>query len=312
MRNESDGRRYLASDFPGFVYAADTGADDRMWWDVENFGPNTLSFQSVNHGEYLDAFGFATTSFERGEDDRWNSIIDGDAYAIKSDNLDFEAGSLFDDDGVIVEEADLPPSSNARWNFYPWECGIDENRGDSAPDYFEDGTWLHCYDTGTVSVTPGPCPNFTVKGVSGEPAGTPTPIHLDGTRFSGRLWFYYGQSSGGSDPAKLGVCSSGFSTWNDPAMVNRFEPSSIEVNCVDISDGDFDSFLSSKMEPLRDTIRANTSDHPGAWGDPHWNSSENRLFYPTEHRESVVICYDFESDASCGQTTSDVPPNAEG
>jgi len=320
VQNERTGR-YLATDFPDSVYTSDTGADERMWWDVENFGPDTLSLQSVNHGEFLDASGFATTSFARGEDHRWNSVIDGDAYFINSDNLDFAAGSLFDDDGGIIEELDPPSSPNARWNFYPWECGIDPNRVDPAPDYFVDGTWLHCYDTGAVSGLPRPCPDFTVSGVSGAPAGTPTPIHADGTRFSGRLWFYYGQSSDDGEPTKLGVCSSGYSTWNDPysdkdgADDLDMDPFSVEINCVSISDGDFDSSLTSDMNPVRDTIRAYTTHNPGAWGDPHWNSTENRLFYPTDHDKPRIICFDFDTRFTCAgesDVTGMVPPNPTG
>ncbi len=309
--NEGTGR-YLASDFPDNVYTADDGADDRMWWDVESFGLDTLSFQSANHGEYLDAIPFASTSSSRGEDDRWNATNDTDAYFINSFNLDFDAGSLLDNDGVIAEEPDPPTSPNARWNFYPWQCGVDPGRVDSVPDYFDDGTWLHCYDTGTVSGAPRACPGFTVSGVSGAAAGTPTPIHPDGTRFSGRLWFYYDSSSGDAEPTKLGVCSSGYNTWNDPADDNNLDPSSIDVNCVRISDGDFDAGLTSAMNPVRDEIRGSTGTDPGAWGDPHWNMSENRLLYPTEHNTSLIICFDFDNVAPCGEITGSVPPNPSG
>lgn len=305
--------RYLATDSPDDVYAADDGADDRKWWDVENYGDDTISLQSANHGEYLDSGPtFAGTSNVRSEDDRWDTQISGsgDAYFINSENVLFAAGSLFDDDGAIVEEIDPPSSPQAEWNFYPWQCGVDPTLTSSAPSYYTSGTWLHCYDTGALSGVPGSCPGFQVKGVDGADPSTPSPIHLDGTRFSGRLWFYYGASSGDADPPKLGVCSSGYGQWYDPAAGYK-DPATIVVNCVDISTGSYSSSMSSAMSPVQSAIRSWTGSYPGAWGDPHWNADQNRLFYPTEHNRSRIICYDFDT-GPCGEITGTVPPNASG
>ncbi len=305
--------RYLATNSPNDVYAAGDGADDRKWWDVLNYGSDTLSFQPVSHGEYLDAGPlFAGTSNGRSEDDRWDVQIDGsvDGYYINSENVDFAAGSLFDDGGTIIEEDDPSSRPEAEWNFYPWQCGIDPSATSSAPSYYTSGTWLHCYDTGTVSGGPGPCPGFQVSGVDGADPSTPTPIHLDGTRFSGRLWFYYGSSSGDVDPPKFGVCSSGYGQWYDPGATYK-DPSTLQVNCVDISTGSFSSSMSSAMNPVRDSIRSWTGPNPAAWGDPHWNANQNRLFYPTEHHRSRIVCYDFD-DGPCGEITGTVPSNASG
>lgn len=318
VRNELTGN-YLSSQFPDLVTAEPDGASAAQWWDVENFGGDTISLQNAAHGEYLDAGPFVGTSISRGEDDRWDAQIvggvggGGDSYFINSENLDFEAGSLFDDAGSIIEEVDPPSSPEAEWNFYDWECGVDPDRVDPGPDWFVDGTWLHCYDTGVISGSPGQCPGFAVSGVDDAPAGTPTPIHPDGTRFSGRLWFYYDRAvEGAGDPAVLGVCSSGYSTWNDPAEDFNLDPDSIEVNCVNIGSGNFSNSLTADMNGVASLIQTYTGSDPGAWGDPHWNSTENRLFYPTEHDTPRILCYDFDDNTLCDDITGTVPPNPTG
>lgn len=309
--NELTGR-YLASDSPDSVLAAADGADEAKWWDVRDHGSDTVSLQSARHGEYLDAQPFAGTSVALGEDDRWDLQITGagDAYYINSESSAVTAGSVLDDDGDIVEEVDPPTSPQAEWSFYPWQCGIDPTITSSAPAYFTSGTWLHCYDTGVVSGTSRPCPGFQVRGTGDDPS-EPSPIHPDGTRFSGRLWFYYEPASEGVEATKLGVCSSGYGQWYDPGATYK-DPSTIEINCVDLATGTYNSAMSSAMSPVRDTIRSWTGTDPGAWGDPHWNPEQNRLLYPTEHNRSRIICYDFDDRAPCGDLTGQVPPSATG
>jgi len=317
--NQATGR-YLASDIPDSVFAAGDGASEAAQWDIENFGADTISLQSAAHGEYLDAGPelFPSTSVDRGEDDRWNAVVSGDndAYYLNSQNDNYEAGTIIDVDGVLEEGAEFPAGVlEAEWNFYHWKCGIDPDQVNASPDYFDDGTWMHCYDTGVVSGFAGPCPGFAVSGTAGAAPGTPSPIHADATRFSGRLWFFHDPApEPGGDAPKRGVCSSGYSSWNEPGD-NNFDPDSIEVTCVEIGSGNFDSSMTNAMNGVRDLISVYTGISPGAWGDPHWNSATNRLFYPTEHDTSRIICYDFDDRGLCSERTDltgEVPPNPEG
>lgn len=314
--NEETGR-LLYTDAPDFVFTGlrdDVGTISQSWWDVENIGADTISFQSALTSEYLDATPFVGTSVSADQDDEWNAIIDGDAYFIDSE---FNGGALFDDDGTLLEE-EPPTSPKSRWNFFPWQCGDSTFTPESAPDYYTRGTWLHCYDTGAVTGNPGPCEApggvpWQVSGAAGAATGDASPLHADGTRFSGRLWFYY---SSGPNPVKEGVCSSGYGTWFAPG--SNLDRSTIEITCVDLATGAFDSTMSSDMSPLRDEIRLNTSStRPGAWGDPHWNDFSNRLFYPSERTGGrgddgvgAVMCFDFDSgicDTRLGEIELDTP-----
>ena len=286
--------RYLASDFPDFVYAADTGSDERMWWDVDALSAEIHTFQSAWHGEYLDSSPFASTDDFPGPDDEWEVTIagaGGNAYHIDRANID-GVGGLFDDDGSIIEEAPAV-TTFAEWNFFPWQCGIDPNLSDTTPEHFESGTWLHCYDLDEIR----PCDDFTVRGVGSDPIDEPSPIHLDGTRFSGRLWFYYSPAPGESEPIIQGVCSSGYGQWYAPGSTNMLQ-SDLEVNCVDLT-GAFSSSQTLAMNAVRADIVNHTGRSPAAWGDPHWNATENRLLYPTEHGTPYIVCYDFDTSLAC-------------
>lgn len=298
--NEATGR-FLTAGAGGNVVATGIGGEAAAWWDIENAGADTLSLQSADSGEYLDADPFfVTTSAVLDDSGEWNSLIDGDAYFIDSE---FFGGGLFDDagnSGQIIEE-DPPTSPNARWNFYPWQCGDPAAfvpAGPVSPDWFQSGSWLHCYDTGVVSGLPQPCPGFTVNGTAHEPPGTPSPIHLDASRFSGRLWFHHTSGSA----AIQGVCSSGYD--------EAFTPSEIEVTCVTLT-GDYSASMTNSMVPVQNTIQNWTGTDPGAWGDPHWNEATNRLFYPTEHNTAQIVCFDFDS-GPCGSFTGVLPPNPKG
>jgi hypothetical protein len=70
--------------------------------------------------------------------------------------------------------------------------------------------------------------------------------------------------------------------------------------------------MTTSMEPVRQQIEGWTGTNPGGWGDPHWNEATNRLFYPTEHRTSRIICFDFDS-GPCNSITGTLPqPNPLG
>ncbi len=66
------------------------------------------------------------------------------------------------------------------------------------------------------------------------------------------------------------------------------------------------------MDGVLDVIQRHTGSDPGAWGDPHWNQAQNRLFYPTEHDTPRIACYDFDDNADCEDFTGMVPPNPTG
>jgi len=292
----------------GIAIATDDGATDDSWWDIESNGLETISIQSARTGGFLESsdFNFGATTGGNGTDERfrWKATVDqvtppNPGYRLLAPSNDpvSEPGLTDDLGDDTIDRVDPAVFLDTYWEFYPWQCGDTANPpANSSPANYTPGTWLHCYDTGVVSGTPQPCPDFSVRNA----AGTSSPLHPDGTRFSGRLWFYYGA---GPDPLRQGVCSSGYGTAEDPGVRPR-SAQSIEINCVNL-DGTYNSTMVAAMVPLRNEIRSRTGGWPGAWGDPHYNVAENRLFYPTEHNTPRAICFDFDS-GSCGSQTRTV------
>jgi len=215
------------------------------------------------------------TDFNRTEtDNQWNLVHDGLGFTIENEALPsfINATPL----GAAIQEE----LSTTRWE-------ISRCTNPAVDAGYQAGTWLHCYDTGVVSGVPAPCPGFA-----------PSVIHVDWTRFSGRLFFYY--SSG--TPIPIGVCSTGYSTPRDLA------PALVEIQCVDLVDGSPNT-LGTNMNSLTSEINAFTATDPGAWGDPHYNAFQNRLFYPTEHNTSRIVCWDFNAVGMCGSIEGQTHPS---
>jgi len=156
------------------------------------------------------------------------------------------------------------------------------------------GTWVHCFNTGTVTNPLGPCPGFAPD----------APLHVDASRFSGRLFFHHQAVVPGNVAPKTALCSTGFDApyWHGAAHT-------VEVVCVDLVTGLVDPTLN--MTALATEIDSVTSDAPGAWGVPHYNSYQNRLFYPSERRGQSVVCWDFNTSpsSSCDTITGRTVPD---
>ena len=160
---------------------------------------------------------------------------------------------------------------------------IDMVSGGIPPDTYggvayESGTYLNCFDT---SEGGGACIGFV-----------PLKLHVDANSFSGRLFF----SRDGSG-VPFGICSTGFSRevdYNDMSAAT-------EISCVDL-DGNDDPTMENQMAAFRNELATynqavySSAENArwGTWGDPHYNSYSNRLFYPTHRVHSAVICWDFD------------------
>jgi len=221
-------------------------------------------------------------------DNAWNLIPGDGLFTIENDGTVDDLGTPTPNflnrssvNGVIQQDAaDVTPTD--------WEIS---RCVDPAVDAgYQAGTWLHCYDTTLAE----PCSGFT-----------PSAIHADGSRFSGRLFFYYGPGPlGGGQAPKLGVCSSGYEN-----PLTRTNVDQVEIKCVDLVDGSPNT-LGNALSSLASDIDGSTSNSPAAWGDPHYNSFTNRLFYPTEHSFSRIFCWDFQTGNSCGSYVGETRPSA--
>jgi len=160
------------------------------------------------------------------------------------------------------------------------------------------GTFLNCHQPGA-----GTCSGFS-----------PVRLHVDGSSFSGRLFFH--RSASGTP---TGVCSTGFSRqWVGDGTSYAADT---EITCVTFDGADADA-LETDLSGFRNSLAlANTGatvtdfdgDSPlrsrtwGTWGDPHYNEEQNRVFYPTHRIASTVICWDFAT-GSCGENVKVISP----
>lgn len=238
-------------------------------WTVEPQSDGRYAFRSVSRGRVLDSDSGNDSPLETSssvrDDDRWTinwQITTSTIYSSNDDSYAYDNGTDFAthedlngqaSDWIIQHPACSDPG------YTPGPATAVEHTG---------GTWLQCWDF----VNNQSCSNFT-----------PSAIHTDGSRFSGRLFFYM---SNASIPTVQGVCSSGFA--------GSVRPSDFEINCVNNNSGAYDANLTLDLGSLRSAIAGVTDSSPAAWGDPHYNPDSNRLFYPTAHDESRVVCWDFD------------------
>ncbi len=170
----------------------------------------------------------------------------------------------------------------ADWIIRPWQC----EAPDPGPDIYdgilyEAGTYLDCFDVGAGA----PCAGFT-----------PSKIHNDWDSFSGRLFF---NRNGAGDIT--GVCSTGFTEhWDWYTNMSSYT----EISCVSHVTGAEDTSAESSFAPFRNALASHNTATPnpyegnarwGTWGDPHYNSFTNRIFYPTHRTDSAVLCWDFDT-----------------
>ena len=293
LRNVATGQYVAAQNAGDEIFANSDGRPTAVRWDVAAAGSGTYTFRSIPTSGYLDSDSADGApigwSADPEDDDRWE-LVDFDAADGSVIFQNFDSGGYMTQvapNADIVERTALP-GTEGRWQILASPCG--DPAYVPPPDSYTSGTWVHCFDSGTFSGLAQPCPGFS----------TALPMHVDATRFSGRLFFYYA-----ADPTpatrsdnelipKLGVCSSGYDqAFTDTADM---DVNAIEVRCVDMA-GNFSPGLTNNLVGLRDSIRSSTSTAPAAWGDPHWNVWDNRLFYPTEHSSPLIICWDFDSGA---------------
>ena len=266
---------YIERDGTNIINSATNTHQNTHWFAVpygtDSDGNPVVAFQSAtNDRRWIDSDpGNAdldiTSSSSPGSDDEF-SIIYGDTTSMIQSyygTYAFDSGSAFEtDSGTQGIQGD--------WIIRHPSCfdAAYTPGADTVLDHTA-GTWLQCWDY----VNDQSCGGFT-----------PSAIHTDGSRFSGRLFFH---KTGGAVPTIQGVCSSGFADYKSNA--------NFEVNCVDNYSGLFDSDLTTNMDSFRAAIVNNTnSTSQSAWGDPHYNEHTNRLFYPTAHDRSRVVCWDFD------------------
>lgn len=169
------------------------------------------------------------------------------------------------------------------WSDWVIECGSTTETGDySGGLAYEQGTYLNCFN---ASGAGGACNGFT-----------PSKLHDDWDSFSGRLFFY--RDGGGN---VIGVCSTGFTEhWDWYTNMSSYT----ELSCVDHNTGAEAVALEQSMAQFTATLASHNTATPnpsegnarwGTWGDPHYNSWSNRIFYPTHRTDSAVLCWDFDT-----------------
>lgn len=290
-------------------------------WDVHVARAGSVrvfAFQSVSTGEYLVMSQEAAPwneQLELASRNRWSPTYDY-VYYVDTTNvaasartsqittyLNFNQGSYWDNailwEGVedpnaepanfLFKGGDPDNNNQAAWKFHA-PCGTADEADSGGPLAHANGTYLNCHD-----VSGGSCSGFS-----------PVRLHVDGSSFSGRLFFH---RNGAGDPT--GVCSTGFTaTWEFIPGVSYVDET--ELTCVTLS-GEPADWLEDDMAAFVTTLSqsntgASVDDNDGdsdsgtwgTWGDPHYNEEQNRLFYPTHRVASEVICWDFDS-GSCGE-----------
>lgn len=273
------------------VEVEDRPADRASRWIVrQEEWDRTVTFKNVKSNRSLDSDSFGSdvdTSASLSKDDQWVITNRGSGMAIVSDVF----GGYLTDRGGSSDLNARAYSSRSQWRFLPYQCG-----DPSAPDYppkpttldYQAGTWLHCWDT----IAAEPCQGFE-----------PSAIHNNGDRFSGRLFFYTEPRSRDDLPPRIvGVCSSGFD--------GPLTPANFEIRCVDVTGtsspsmtGHLDGWARNPTSGIRSTITSPL----WAWGDPHWNEQQNRLYYPSARGRSRIFCWDFDDQAACGTRRGSTP-----
>jgi len=270
---------FMTRDGSDVVPTSDNVDPDTHWRVIpagtDSYGYPRYAFESATQAWVIDAdSGFdprvdISTSSPGGADDRWSIIYENTTSRIRSD-YDLYAY----DDGSDFRTRSNPNTGRDDWIIQHPECDDLGFTPGPAPDLIHDsGTWLQCWDATNIA----PCAGFT-----------PSAIHTDGSRFSGRLFFHMDSAP---QPNIQGVCSSGFDSY--VAQV------SFEINCVSNFSGAFDEALTTGLLDFENAIRGNTDNGPAAWGDPHYNENANRVFYPTAHDISRTVCWDFDT-GMCG------------
>ena len=196
----------------------------------------------------------------------------GTSSRMRSFGYDTFDDNYIRDDGGEYVMADYV-NQTADWIFEPWQCSWNGPQGLQ----FSVGTFLHCFDT----INAAPCSDFK-----------PSKIHDDSDSFSGRPFFYYG---GGNNPAKLGICSTGFTeqwSWRDMRGLTQ-------MTCVDMQGEDAPGFENA-MSTFTSALNSTNFQGWGTWGDPHYSEHANRILYPTQRAKSRVLCYDFDTASYCG------------
>lgn len=290
------GGEYLSAPAIDIVSTSFDPTNQIAQWRVtrDETNPTDLSF-------FLEAVGIEEPTTKWYLDDDGNTgmfpgVLDTDAVRVEDDNQwNFtQSGSGFEIEhevsvttGALVPGfLNLPAPGSPVIDVAPatvWNVSI---CSDPALDAgYTSGTWIHCFDTGVVSnLTPAPCASFVQT----------TPLHPDASRLSGRLFFHYEPTPPDVPANKAALCSTGF-----VSPYTRGIATDVEVNCVNLETGAPESFDYSVFET--DLTNA-TGDTPDAWGVPHYNSFQNRMFYPSQHSANRVLCWDFNAvpAASCG------------
>jgi len=301
IRSNGEYLAALGDDHLGMISLSGDFSEQSVRWRVTRDNPASsvyleavgLADQGGSPRQWLDGEADDTllplppgTDFNRTEpDNEWNLIYDGSGFLIESDATPSFLTSA--PTGEVTQEL----AATTQW--------VIQRCVNPAVDAgYESGTWLHCYDTRA----PGPCIDFT-----------PLALHPDGSRYSGRLFFYRDPApKGGGEVVKRAVCSTGYS---EPFTQSSADV--VRINCVDLDTGDPNT-LGHAMTALANDIDDSTAvsnpvtHRPGAWGDPHYNSFTNRLFYPTEHETSMIFCWDFTTDGQCGEYEGRTRPRTGG
>jgi len=254
-----------------------TNDDADTHWTVVPRGSDKYAFRSASSAStrVIDAdWGTADLDISTSIniDDEW--IINYQVTTSTIENGRF--GTYMGDDGAsFITDPDFLPGTQSDWIIrHPFCFDPAYTPGAGPSPLYAVGTWVQCWDT----INNESCSNF-------EPQA---PIHTDGSRFSGRLFLYMNNAG---NPTADGICSTGFDQW--------VADENFELTCLDKNTAAVDTARTATMSTLAARIAEVTDDSPAAWGVPHYNENANRLFYPSAHDISRVLCWDFDSASYC-------------
>ena len=259
-----------------FVNVASIDAYDSKYLatDFWDFGDE---LQLVNYSQYGRDFRIEHQGDYSRIRNRWRISGQTHQYLREDGSTDPDTG-----DTTVEFTGGSYDTLRADWIVRPWEC---EDPSYAPPTYnglsYEPGTYVNCFNPTTGLA----CSGFA-----------PSKIHEDWDSFSGRLFFYRDASG-----SPIGLCSTGFTQhWDWYTNMSSYT----EISCVNHNSGVEDTSLESSMSSFRNALAAHNTATPnpsegnarwGTWGDPHYNSHTNRMFYPTHRTDSAVLCWDWDN-----------------